>query len=279
MFINIDADRLALALRDGDRNDLARQPAAGLRRGCPLLAAQRESVLIVARNVKFLGNVLRRFRHGIDAMELPHQRIDQPPANRRILHRRDPRKGAFSLRHDKGRPRHGFHPAGDHQLRLTGLDRPRGGDDSVHARPAQPVDGRPRHAVGQAGKQQAHAGDIAIVLAGLVDAAEDDIIDHVPIQVGMPRHQRFQRHGAEIVGANAGKRPGKAANRRADIIADKSLSHGSKSRFFYRPDALLWCGREDRAVPAIPPRSAAAFQQRHRQISPASRQYPQPRWV
>ena len=54
----------------------------------------------------------------------------------------------------------------------------------------------------QAGQQQRHARDVAVVLAGLVGAAEDHVVDRLPIDAGIALHQRLQRDGAEIVGAD-----------------------------------------------------------------------------
>ena len=73
----------------------------------------------------------------------------------------------------EGRARHRFDAAGDGELDLAGADRARGGADRLHARGAQPVERRARHAVRQAGEQQRHARDVAVVLAGLVGAAVD----------------------------------------------------------------------------------------------------------
>ena len=48
-----------------------------------------------------------------------------------------------------------------------------GGADRVKARAAEPVDRRARHLGRQPGQQQRHAGDVAVVLARLVGAAEE----------------------------------------------------------------------------------------------------------
>ncbi len=62
----------------------------------------------------------------------------------------------------------------------------RGSADGIEARGTQPVDGHARDDVRQAGEQQRHARDIAVVLAGLVGAAEIDLVERGPIDVGMP---------------------------------------------------------------------------------------------
>ena len=58
--------------------------ALRLRRRGALLRAQRERVLVGARDLVFVGDVLGRLRHRIDAVELLHQRIDEAPADRRV---------------------------------------------------------------------------------------------------------------------------------------------------------------------------------------------------
>ena len=47
MLVLVDDQRVALALRDGDRDDLGGETAVGLRGGRLLLAAQREGVLVL----------------------------------------------------------------------------------------------------------------------------------------------------------------------------------------------------------------------------------------
>src|SRR3569623_118421 len=50
-----------------------------------------------------------------------------------------------------------------------------------------------RHGFGQAREQQRHARDVAIVLAGLVGAAEIDVVELLPIRLRIARHQRLER--------------------------------------------------------------------------------------
>ncbi len=81
----------------------------------------------------------------------------------------------------------------------------------------------------QAGEQQRHARDIAVVLARLVGAAEDHIVDGVPVDGRVARHQRLQRDGAQIVGAHGGQRAAEAADGGADIVADEGFGHFGNS--------------------------------------------------
>src|SRR5208283_4336658 len=97
------------------------------------------------------------------------------------------------------------------------------------ARSAEPVHRRTRNPLRQAGKQQRHARDVAIVLAGLVRAAQDDVVDRARIERRVALQQRFERDGSKIVGANAGQRTAIASERSSDYIADKSFFRHSTS--------------------------------------------------
>ena len=78
-----------------------------------------------------------------------------------------------------GRAGHRFGAAGDRELDLVRLDPPRRRGDRLHARGAKAVDGRAGNGVRQAGEQERHAREIAVVLARLVGAAEKDLVDLV----------------------------------------------------------------------------------------------------
>ena len=63
MFVAIEALRLALLRGQLDRNDFLCQPAGILRRLGPHLRTPGKGILILARNLEGLGDVLRRLRH------------------------------------------------------------------------------------------------------------------------------------------------------------------------------------------------------------------------
>src|SRR6185312_2200145 len=86
----------------------------------------------------------------------------------------------------------------------------------------------------QAGQQQAHARDVAVVFAGLVGAAEKYFVDLPGIQPRVTRQQRLQRHRAEVVGTDAGERAAVAADRGADAIDNEYVAHHSA------PSCLPW---------------------------------------
>ncbi len=71
---------------------------------------------------------------------------------------------------------------------------------------------------GQPGEQGGHAGDIAVVLAGLVGAAEDDLVDGVGGDAGLPLEQCPEDVRGEVVGTDAGQGAAVATDRRADAV-------------------------------------------------------------
>ena len=78
----------------------------------------------------------------------------------------------------------------------------------------------------QAGEQHRHAGDVAVVLAGLVGAAEIAVVERLPVEAGIALDQHADRVGGEVVGADVAQRPAVAADRRADGVADEGVGHG-----------------------------------------------------
>ena len=132
----------------------------------PLVAAQREGVLVVARDPVALGDVLGRLAHRLCRVALGHPRVDQPPSERGVVHRprppRKPRLGLFD--HPRG-PAHRLRPAGEVEIALAEPDRAAGLVDRLQPGGAEPVDGYPRDLDRQAGEQRGHPGDVAVVLA------------------------------------------------------------------------------------------------------------------
>ena len=226
------------------------------------MAAQGEGVLIGAADAVILSDVLARLRHAVDAVPTLHLRIDQPPADRRVLHRRRAAEGAFRLRDDEGRAAHALHPAGDQQVRFARLDRAGGRDHGVEAGAAEPVDRRARRRFRQAGEQRRHPRDVAVVLARLIGAAVNHVVQGGPVDGRMPLHQRSQRLGAEIVRPDARQRAAIFAEGRADIAADEGLSHRHGSLC----DARRRSERADRAARAARRRSVAGFLRPRRPI-------------
>ena len=87
MLVAVDDDRLALALRHRDRDELVGEPA-GLDGGDrALLALERERVLALAADAPALGDVLGGLAHRVRVVPLGQPRVDEPPAERRVGHR------------------------------------------------------------------------------------------------------------------------------------------------------------------------------------------------
>ena len=100
--------------------------------------------------------------------------------------------------------------------------------DGVQARTAQTVDRRARHLDGQPGQQRGHAGDVAVVFAGLVGAAQDRIVQLFPTHAGIAGYQGLDGHGGKIIRPHGRQGAAVAAEGSADRIADIGM-HGHES--------------------------------------------------
>ena len=118
-----------------------------------------------------------------------------------------------------------FDAARDREIDLAGADRAARGTNRIEARCAEAVEGLAGNGVRQAREQQRHARDVAVVLAGLVGAAEKHFVDGRPVELGMFCHQRLDGSRGQIVGADLGERPAEAADRGSDGITNKDITH------------------------------------------------------
>ena len=230
MFVFIDDDRIALLLRNGDRGDFGIEVAGLLRRDSLVLARHGHLVLVFAADLVVGGNVLGGLGHRVDAVLGLHPGVDEAPADGGVLDGVDPAEGAVGLGDDERGAAHGLDSAGDHQTGFTGLDGARRGAERVEPGAAQAVDGRSGNVERQAGEQQGHARDVAVVFAGLVGTAVDDVGHGGPVDRGIAFHQRLERDGAEVVGAYGGQGSGIAPERGTDGVANVGLAHGSLCR-------------------------------------------------
>src|SRR5262249_7473461 len=80
-------------------------------------------------------------------------------------------------------------------------------------------------ALGEAGEERRHAGDVAVVLAGLVGGAEVDVDDPLRIDAG-PLDDRGDRVGGHVVGPDAGGCTAVGAHRGADGVDYECVRHG-----------------------------------------------------
>src|SRR5207248_1310697 len=87
--------------------------------------------------------------------------------------------------------------------------------DGLEAGGAEAVDGDAAHFDGKASEEDGHAGHVAVVLASLVSAAEDDVLDAGGIDAGAG-DKLFDDEGGEVVGADVFERASVAAHGRAE---------------------------------------------------------------
>ena len=152
---------------------------------------------------------------------LGHLRVDQAPAQRgRGQGLVDAGKGAVGLGQDPGRAAHRLDPGRDDERGVAGLDGAAALDSCLEARAAQAVDGGTGHARGQAGEQGGHAGDVAVLLAGAVGVAHEDVVDGGGVERGRAVQQRAHDMGGEVVGAHARQAAAVAAERGAHGVED-----------------------------------------------------------
>ena len=94
------------------------------------------------------------------------------------------------------------------------------------ARTAQAVDGGAAEFERQAREQRRHARDVAVVFAGLIGAAVEQVSPSLPVDVLVALVQCRQGHGAEVVGAHTAERVAVATEGGANGVADEGLNHG-----------------------------------------------------
>jgi hypothetical protein len=87
-------------LRDGDRHDLIGEHARRIGRRPPRLAAEREGVLVGAGDAEILGHVVGGLGHGVGPVGRLHRRIDEAPADGRVVD--------FGVSRDHGAPGFGI---------------------------------------------------------------------------------------------------------------------------------------------------------------------------
>src|SRR5207245_7430393 len=156
-----------------------------------------------------------------------HERMDEAPPDRGVEQLRAALKSFRCLAHDERRPCHRLDAACDREIDFAAAYRPRGLADGVEAGGAQAMDRDARHAVRQTSQQQRRAGDVAVVLAGLVGAAVEYLIEGGPVCLWIAPDERTDRRRREIVGAHFGERAAIAADRRSYRIADEGIAHGT----------------------------------------------------
>ena len=181
MLVLVDDDRARLAAWRLDRNDLFGEIARGARpcRRAAASAARRHPAPCAPPGIPRRRS--RRSRHRIDAVLRLQQRIDEAPADRRVVDLGGARERLARLAHHHRRAGHRLDAAGDGEIHFAGADRARRIAHGVEPGGAQPVDRHAGNGVRQPGEQQRHARDIAVVLAGLIGAAEKHFVEPRPV--------------------------------------------------------------------------------------------------
>ena len=91
---------------------------------------------------------------------------------------------------------------------------------------------------GKSGEQRRHARDVAVVLAGLVGAAEDHVVHGLPVDPRLRAMQRGDRNGTEVVGSHRRQCATVAAKGSANGVADKGMAGHGSSLFVSRVQSL-----------------------------------------
>ena len=187
------------------------------------MAGQREAVLLLARDAVLRGQGLGRDPERVGVAQRLHPRVHQSPAQGGVLEGCGAgRIGPSGLRHHPRRAAHGLDATPDRELRVTGHHGARCLSDRLEARAAEPVDGRSGHLLREPRQQRRHARHIAVVLPGLVRAAEEDLVERGRIDLGAV-DDRAQHVGGQVIGANPGEDTAVSSERTADSSHDHRL--------------------------------------------------------
>ena len=213
-------DRLALRLRHHHRHDLVHEAAFLDGRDRALVRSQRELVLLLARHAASLGDVLAGLTHRVGVVHLGQVRVGEAPAEGRVEHlARAALVGGLGLGHDVRRAGHRLDAAGNERVAVAGHDRVGGRVDRLESGAAQPIDRLAGDLDRKAGKQRGHAGHVPVVLAGLVGAAEDHVLELARLDA-RSLDRGLDRDRGKIVRPDARECTAVPANRGADGAHD-----------------------------------------------------------
>ena len=124
-----------------------------------------------------------------------HERIHKSPADGGVEDLRLTLKRRRGFAHHERRTGHGFDATGNQQIAIPGLNGARRKAKGIQTRAAQTVNGGAGNRLRQPGQQRRHARHVAVILSGLIRAAEDHVIYALQIELRVTRQQRTQRHG------------------------------------------------------------------------------------
>src|SRR6185436_21182964 len=130
----------------------------------------------------------------------------------------------FGLSQNERGARHTLNPACNHQRCFTRLNSTGGDCDGFEARAAETIDCRPRHLHWEPSQQKRHTRHVAIVLAGLIRASVDDIIDRTPIDSRVSLYEGLDGNCREIIGAQGRQNSPITPERRANGVTNVGVA-------------------------------------------------------
>ena len=203
--------------------------------GPPLLRAQCESVLLLARDLPAFGHVLPRLAHGLERQHLFQFRVRKPPAERRVPHGLvATRKRVLRLgEHERGSA-HRLHAARDEQVAVAGRNRVTRGDDGGEAGRAQPIHRDAGDALRQTREQHGHARDVAVVFPCLVRTSQDHVSDVRRINRRIATQDLGDCMGREIIRAHVAQTAREVSDRRPNAADDECITHYRFSALGFR---------------------------------------------
>ena len=212
-------DHVALAALDRDGRDFVFE-LAGLLGGLGLvLRGHREFVLLVARDLPFLRDILGRVAHVVAV-----ERVPQTVFEHRIDHFGRAHLGAVAQIHRMRRLAHALLPAGNHDVAVAVADRLEAQRHRAQAGAAKLVDAEGRFFNRDAGCNGRLAGRV-LALRCREDLPHDRLVDFGGGNA-CALHSFDDRDLAQIMRRDAGKGAVEAAHRRAGGGGDHNVGHG-----------------------------------------------------
>ena len=180
MFVDLEGDRIAFALRNQDRGDFI-DKTPGLDGGSGfLLGGGGEGVLLFAADLIFVDEVFRGDAHVVIVERIPQAIADHGVDDLRVPHAQT---GACARHYVVGQA-HVFLAARDNHVGVTATDGLRAEVQSLEARAADLVQGHGRHRVGQASLDGSLTRRV-LAGAGGQYLAHDHFIDLRTVQTGL----------------------------------------------------------------------------------------------
>ena len=204
-----------------------REPAGVDRRDGAPMALEREGVLPLASDAPALGDVLRGLAHRVRVVHLGELRVDEPPAERRVLElARSAVPGVLGLGHHVRRPRHRFDAAATKTSPSPTAIAWAAALIACRPEPHSRLTVWPATSTGKPARSAAIRATFAVVLACLIGAAEDDVLDDRGVDAGTV-DDRAHHERREVIGADRGERPAVPTDRGPDGIDDPCLTNGT----------------------------------------------------